>query len=106
MILIDMMKKYDVPNLVYSSSAGVYEPKDQLIDEGDAIAYNNPYANSGIVMTINPEKLSKNHKTDPFVGLKFQQQIEKDCWEKAGKNQQVPAQRLLDFMQDKKSKGE
>ena len=64
---------------------------------------NNPYANSGIVMTINPEKLSENHKTDPFVGLKFQQQIEKECWEKAGKNQQVPAQRLLDFMQDKKS---
>ena len=64
---------------------------------------NNPYANSGIVMTINPEKLSKNYKTDPFVGLKFQQQIEKECWEKAGKNQQVPAQRLLDFMQDKKS---
>ena len=46
---------------------------------------NNPYANSGIVMTINPEKLSKNYKTDPFVGLKFQQQIEKECWEKAGK---------------------
>ena len=64
---------------------------------------NNPYANSGIVMTINPEKLSEKHKNDPFVGLKFQQQIEKQCWEKAGKNQQVPAQRLLDFMQDKKS---
>ena len=65
---------------------------------------NNPYANAGIVMTIDPEKLNKNQEKDPFVGLEFQQNIEKKCWELAGKTQQVPAQRLSDFMEDSKSK--
>ena len=64
---------------------------------------NNPYANAGIVMTIDPEKLDKNQEKDCFVGLNFQQKIEKKCWELAGKNQQVPAQRLSDFMVDLKS---
>ena len=65
---------------------------------------NNPYANAGIVMTIDPEKLNKNQEKDPFVGLEFQQNIEKKCWELAGKTQQVPAQCLSDFMGDLKSK--
>ena len=60
--------------------------------------------NAGIVMTIDPEKLNKNQEKDPFVGLEFQQNIEKKCWELAGKTQQVPAQRLSDFMGDLKSK--
>ncbi|GIR58560.1 MAG: hypothetical protein CM15mP65_11410 [Crocinitomicaceae bacterium] len=55
-------------------------------------------------MTIDPEKLNKNQEKDPFVGLEFQQNIEKKCWELAGKTQQVPAQRLSDFMGDSKSK--
>ena len=65
---------------------------------------NNPYANAGIVMTIDPEKLNKNQEKDPFVGLEFQQNIEKKCWELARKTQQVPAQCLSDFMGDLKSK--
>ena len=46
--LIDMMKEYNVPNIVYSSSAGVYKPKENLLTENDPISYNNPYANSKI----------------------------------------------------------
>jgi len=48
MNVLGKMKKYGVNNIVYSSSAGVYEPKEQLITEQDPIAYNNPYANSKI----------------------------------------------------------
>ena len=33
---------------------------------------NNPYANSGIVVTVDPEKLPSKHPGDPFVGLDFQ----------------------------------
>ena len=46
--LIDMMKEYKIPNIVYSSSAGVYKPKENLLTENDPISYNNPYANSKI----------------------------------------------------------
>ena len=63
---------------------------------------NNPYANSGIVVSVDPDDISINSE-DPFVCLNFQKQIEKKAWEMAGKTQQVPAQRLTDFMQGKKS---
>ncbi len=63
---------------------------------------NNPYANSGIVVSVSPEDLSKDNN-DPFLCLDFQKQIERKAWEMAGKTQQVPAQRLTDFMSGKKS---
>ena len=63
---------------------------------------NNPYSNSGIVVSIEPKDL-KGDLDDPFICLNFQREIENKCWELAGKNQKVPAQRLLDFIQKKKS---
>ena len=63
---------------------------------------NNPYSNSGIVVSIFPEDF-KGKENDPFVCLNFQKEIEQKSWEIAGKNQQVPAQRLLDFVNKKKS---
>lgn len=63
---------------------------------------NNPYSNSGIVVSIFPEDF-KGKEKDPFVCLNFQKEIEHICWELAGKNQKVPAQRLLDFVHGKKS---
>jgi uncharacterized FAD-dependent dehydrogenase len=62
---------------------------------------NNPYANSGIVVSIDPSDFKNS--SDPFVCLNFQQEIERKCWELAGKKQQVPAQRLTDFIAQKKS---
>lgn len=64
---------------------------------------NNPYSNSGIVISISPEDFP-GKENDPFVCLDFQKEIEHKCWEAAGKTQKVPAQRLLDFVQKKKSK--
>jgi uncharacterized FAD-dependent dehydrogenase len=62
---------------------------------------NNPYANSGIVVTVNPDDL--DNPNDPFCGVKFQQYIERKAWDLAGKNQKVPAQRLKDFIDNEKS---
>ena len=63
---------------------------------------NNPYSNSGIVVSVSPEDFD-NYENDPLVCLKFQQEVERRCWEAAGKTQNVPAQRLLDFMNGKVS---
>ncbi len=63
---------------------------------------NNPYANSGIVVGIAPDDFEDSE--NPFVCLDFQRSVEQKCWEAAGKNQKVPAQRLLDFLQGKVSK--
>jgi hypothetical protein len=64
---------------------------------------NNPYSNSGIVVSVSPSDFP-GKENDPFVCLDFQKQIEHRCWEVAGKDQKVPAQRMLDFVQRKRSK--
>ena len=69
MFLIDMMKKHDVPNLVYSSSAGVYKPKDGLISESDPRGYNNPYANSKIAAENAIRDSGINHVIFRFFNL-------------------------------------
>ncbi|MCH2230159.1 MAG: FAD-dependent oxidoreductase [Crocinitomicaceae bacterium] len=63
---------------------------------------NNPYSNSGIVVSISPEDF-KGKENDPMVCLDFQKSVERDCWEAAGKTQKVPAQRLMDFLNGKVS---
>ncbi len=60
---------------------------------------NNPYANSGIVVTVAPEDLPNYKEGDPFVCLDFQKEIERKCWEAGGKTQRVPAQRMIDFVE-------
>jgi len=64
---------------------------------------NNPYANSGIVVTVDNEQLEDYQKYGPLKGLKFQEDIEKKCWTLAGESQNVPAQRLQDFIKKRKS---
>ena len=65
---------------------------------------NNPYANSGIVVGLLPEELPNYSPDNPFVCIDFQKEVEYNCWEAAGKTQAVPAQRLIDFVEQKKSK--
>ena len=65
---------------------------------------NNPYANSGIVVQVDPSDLPNYSPNDPFVGLNFQKEVEKRCWESGGKTQAVPAQRLIDFIEGRVSK--
>ena len=65
---------------------------------------NNPYSNSGIVVSIEPSDLPNYRPDDPFVCLDFQKLVEKNCWEAAGKTQQVPAQRMKDFVEGRVSK--
>ncbi len=64
---------------------------------------NNPYANSGIVVSVAPEDLPNYDLQDPFLTLKFQKKVENDCWIAAGKTQKVPAQRMIDFVEGKVS---
>jgi hypothetical protein len=64
---------------------------------------NNPYGNSGIVVTVDEEQLEDYEKYGPLKGLKFQEDIEKKCWTLAGGSQNVPAQRLQDFIKKRKS---
>ena len=62
---------------------------------------NNKYSNSGIVCQIFPDDFKGE---DPFRCLDFQKEIEQKCFEKGGKDQKAPAQRMVDFIEDRKSK--
>lgn len=64
---------------------------------------NNPYANSGIVVTIEPEDYVKYSKFGPLAGLKYQQSLEHMAWNAGGQTQTAPAQRLVDFVNNKLS---
>lgn len=64
----------------------------------------NPYSNSGIVVSVTPEDLPNYKEGDPFVCLDFQKSVEHACWEAAGKTQAVPAQRMRDFVDGRISK--
>lgn len=58
---------------------------------------NNPFANSGIVVAIDPAKLRQYSEAGPFAGLRFQQDVEHKAWLAGGKTQTAPAQALADF---------
>ena len=62
---------------------------------------NNIYANSGIVVGIEPSDFP--NPQDPLVCLAFQKEIEQKCWMAAGQTQKVPAQGLADFVNGRKS---
>jgi uncharacterized FAD-dependent dehydrogenase len=64
---------------------------------------NNLYANSGIVVTTELEDLISYKEFGALAGLRYQQAIEKMAWEAGGRTQAAPAQRLMDFVNNKQS---
>ena len=62
---------------------------------------NSPYANSGMVVQINPEDIEGE---DPLRGLAFQEALERLAFEHGGPQAQAPAQRMKDFVEGKASK--
>ena len=64
---------------------------------------NNPFANSGFVVSIELSDLKEFQKYGPLAGMYFQKQIEEKCFIAGGKDQGAPAQRMIDFVNNKLS---
>lgn len=62
---------------------------------------NSPYANSGIVVSVQQEDLLHYKKHGIFAGIKYQEELEYLAFKAGGGNQTAPAQRMIDFV-DKK----
>jgi uncharacterized FAD-dependent dehydrogenase len=58
---------------------------------------NNLYANSGIVVSIDLNDLTKFSRYGEFAGLRYQQELEQAAFEMGGKSLKAPAQRMVDF---------
>ncbi|MES2809357.1 MAG: NAD(P)/FAD-dependent oxidoreductase [Bacteroidota bacterium] len=63
---------------------------------------NNPFANSGTVVQINMEDV-KGSDADPFKMLNFQHSIEQAAFRAGGGSLVAPAQRMVDFFNNKLS---
>jgi len=64
---------------------------------------NSPFANSGIVVTVNVDDYSNFDSFGALSGLRFRESIEKHFFEIGGKNYQAPAQKMYDFVKGKTS---
>ena len=73
---------------------------------------NNPYANSGMVVSVETQDIalaetrhfaSQQKHHSPLAGMYFQQAVEKRAYSNGGGNFAAPAQRLVDFTQNKLS---
>jgi uncharacterized FAD-dependent dehydrogenase len=64
---------------------------------------NNPFANSGIVVAVDPSELKEYAQHGALAGLRYQQDLEKMAWIAGGKTQTAPAQALEDFVKGKLS---
>jgi uncharacterized FAD-dependent dehydrogenase len=60
-------------------------------------------ANSGIVIELQLEDFKPFAKFGALAGMEFQKSIEQRAWHLAGESQKVPAQRMIDFTQNKVS---
>jgi len=84
-------------------------PGELVVNGWSPSKRNNPYANSGIVVTveekdaINYFKGNGNHEADALLLMKFQQAIEQKAFLAGGGKFVAPAQRLVDFSSNKLS---
>lgn len=62
-----------------------------------------PTSNSGIVVELKEEDFAPFIKSGPLAGMEYQKSIEQKAWNMAGQTQRVPAQRLVDFVENRLS---
>lgn len=62
---------------------------------------NNPFANSGMVTSIEPEDFKPFSSFGELAGMEFQRRVEQNCFEAAERNLKAPAQRMSDFIRGK-----
>jgi uncharacterized FAD-dependent dehydrogenase len=59
---------------------------------------NNPYANSGIVVSVGEKDMAPWNNMGPLAGLAFQQSVEQKAFKAGGGKFVAPAQRMADFV--------
>lgn len=72
---------------------------DELVLNGMSVSRrDSPFANSGLVVSVDEKDWSEYKSYGVFAGLEFQKSIEKNAFESGGKTQRAPAQRITDFV--------
>jgi hypothetical protein len=84
--------------IIVPSASG---PEQVVVNGMSNSRRNSPYANSGIVVSVEASDIANYAPGSPLAGLRFQHHIEKLAFMAGGSCQKAPAQRLTDFMEDK-----
>jgi uncharacterized FAD-dependent dehydrogenase len=63
----------------------------------------NPYANSGIVVSVEEKDFAKYGFSGNLAAMQYQQKVEQKAWQAGGGHLKAPAQRMTDFVRKKTS---
>ncbi len=78
-------------------------PAEIVVNGWSPSRRNNPFANSGMVVSITEEDVLPFKNKGELRYLEFQKQLEQQAFVAGGKTLAAPAQRLIDFVQNKTS---
>lgn len=76
-------------------------PGELVVNGWSPSKRNNPFANSGIVVTVEEKDFQSFKQHGPLAAMFFQQAVEKKAFETGGGKFVAPAQRLADFAENK-----
>lgn len=76
-------------------------PGELVVNGWSPSKRNNPYANSGIVVSIEENDVQAFAKKGPLAAMYFQQTVEQQAFLAGGGKMVAPAQRLVDFTENK-----
>jgi len=78
-------------------------PNELVVNGWSPSKRNNPFANSGIVVSVDEKDVLDYKKHGPLSAMYFQQEVEQKAFTSGGGKFIAPAQRLVDFCENKMS---
>lgn len=79
------------------------DKNQQVVNGMSASRRNTAFANSGILAEIRLEDVPNREKWGVLAGLHFQEEVERKAFLQGGQNLTAPAQRMIDFVEGRKS---
>lgn len=80
-------------------------PQQIVVNGMSPSGRNSRWSNSGMVVETHVEDIAKSDDElrDPLVMMRFQEELERECWQAGNMRQTAPAQRMTDFVSSKLS---
>ena len=76
-------------------------PGELVVNGWSPSKRNNPFANSGIVVSVDEKDMQRFNNHGPLAGIYFQHEVETKAFQYGGGNLVAPAQRMVDFVENK-----
>jgi uncharacterized FAD-dependent dehydrogenase len=79
------------------------KPGEIVVNGWSPSKRNNPFANSGMVVSVEPKDYSNGKTNNPLAAMEFQAEVEQKAFIAGGGGLVAPAQRVVDFVEGKVS---